>query len=139
MRKVLTLVLAALCPVLIAQQLMNNESVIKLTKAGFSEDVIVTSINRSPGAYDTSVDGLIALKTAKVGDKVIQAMVAKGAEPTPAPPRSNGLRSASRELRGCLGTNLSDPRPRSKAQGLPAIAKPRCPVGRSSRPVDGDE
>jgi hypothetical protein len=66
---------------------MNNESVIKLTKAGFSEDVIVTSINRSPGAYDTSVDGLIALKTAKVGDKVIQAMVAKGAEPTPAPPR----------------------------------------------------
>jgi hypothetical protein len=26
-------------------------------KAGFGEDIIVTSINRSPGNYDTSVDG----------------------------------------------------------------------------------
>jgi hypothetical protein len=86
MRQFLASVLLALCPVLIAQQMMNNQSVIKLTKAGFSEEVIMTSINRSPGNYDTSVDGLIALKTAKVGDKVIQAMVAKGAEPTPAPP-----------------------------------------------------
>jgi hypothetical protein len=65
---------------------MNNDSVIKLTKAGFSEDVIVTSINRSPGNYDTSVDGMIALKTAGVGNKVVQAMIAKGAEPTPPPP-----------------------------------------------------
>src|ERR1700678_461336 len=84
MRKVLALVLVVLCPVLIAQQLMNNDSVIKLTKAGFSEDVIVTSINRSPGNYDTSVDGMIALKTAGVGNKVVQAMIAKGSEPSPA-------------------------------------------------------
>jgi hypothetical protein len=86
MRKVLALVLVVLCPVLIAQQMMNNDSVIKLTKAGFSEDVIVASINRSPGNYDTSVDGMIALKTAGVGNKVVQAMIAKGAEPPPPPP-----------------------------------------------------
>ena len=86
MRRVLALVLVALCAVLIAQQMMNNDSVIKLTKAGFSEDVIVTSINRSPGNYDTSVDGMIALKTAGVGNKVVQAMVTKGAEPSPPPP-----------------------------------------------------
>jgi hypothetical protein len=85
-RKVLALVLVVLCPVLIAQQMMNNDSIIKLTKAGFSEDVIVASINRSPGNYDTSVDGMIALKAAGVGNKVVQAMIAKGSEPPPTPP-----------------------------------------------------
>jgi hypothetical protein len=46
----------------------------------------MTSINRSPGNYDTSVDGMIALKTAGVGNKVVQAMIAKGSEPVPTPP-----------------------------------------------------
>jgi hypothetical protein len=62
---------------LLGQQTMNNESVVNLMKAGFSEDVIVSAINRSQGAYDTSVDGLIALKTAGITNKEISAMVAK--------------------------------------------------------------
>jgi hypothetical protein len=86
MRQFIAFALLALCPVLIAQQMMNNDSVIKLTKAGFSEDIIVTSISRSPGNYDTTVDGMIALKTAGVGNKVVQAMIAKGAEPATPPP-----------------------------------------------------
>jgi hypothetical protein len=46
-------------------------------KAGFSEDVIIAAINRSQGAYDTSVDGLIALKNAGITNKEISAIVAK--------------------------------------------------------------
>ncbi len=56
---------------------MNNESVVNLMKAGFSEDVIISAINRSQGAYDTSVDGLIALKNAGITNKEIAAIVAK--------------------------------------------------------------
>ena len=56
---------------------MNNESVVNLMKAGFSEDVIVAAINRSQGAFDTSVDGLIALKNAGITDKEIAAIVVK--------------------------------------------------------------
>jgi len=41
--------------------------------------VIVTTINASAGAYDTSPDGLIALKQAGASDKVIAAIVAKAA------------------------------------------------------------
>ena len=48
-----------------------------MTKAGLSEDVIVSTINASAGSYDASPDGLIALKTAGVGDKIIAAIVAK--------------------------------------------------------------
>ena len=51
-------------PLLLAQQTLNDDSVIKLMKAGVSEDVIISTINRSPGSYDTSVDGLIAMKNA---------------------------------------------------------------------------
>jgi hypothetical protein len=62
---------------LLGQQTMNNESVVNLMKAGFSEDVIISAINRSQGAYDTSVDGLIALKNAGITNKEISAIVAK--------------------------------------------------------------
>ncbi len=73
-----------LCPFLIAQQAMNNDTVIKMVKAGLSDDVIVATINAQPGAYDTSPDGLIALKQAGVSDKVIAALVAKGMGAAPA-------------------------------------------------------
>jgi hypothetical protein len=88
MRKgVLALLFLATCSLVIAQQVMNNESVIKLAKAGLSDDLIVSTINGSPGAYDTSADGIIALKTAGASDKVVAAIVAKTAAPAaPAAP-----------------------------------------------------
>jgi hypothetical protein len=69
---------------LIAQQAMNNDSVIKLVKAGLSDDLIVTTINASPGTYDTSANGLIALKGAGVSDKVLSAIVVKSSGGAPA-------------------------------------------------------
>jgi hypothetical protein len=75
----------SVCPILIAQQVMNNDSVIKLAKAGLSEDLIVSTVSSSPGAYDTSTDGLIALKSAGVSDKVVAAIVAKASAPATPP------------------------------------------------------
>jgi len=69
---------------LIAQQVMNNDSVVKLLKAGLSDDVIVSTINASPGTYDTSANALIALKTAGASDKMISAIVVKAAGGAPA-------------------------------------------------------
>lgn len=65
------------CALLFAQQTMTNDSVIKLRQAGFSEELIVSTINRSAGSYDTSVDALIALKNAGVTNNEISAMIAK--------------------------------------------------------------
>ena len=52
-----------------------------MTQAGLSENIIITNINTSPGAYNTSVDGLIALQEAGVSEKVIAAIQAKAAAP----------------------------------------------------------
>jgi hypothetical protein len=70
---------------LLSQQALNNDAVIKLTKAGLSEDLIVSTINSQPGSYNTTTDGLIALKSAGVSDKVVSAIVMKASAPTAVP------------------------------------------------------
>jgi hypothetical protein len=57
-----------------------------MVKGGLSDDVIITSINASPGTFDTSPAGLIALKKANVSDNVVKAMVLKATGATPAAP-----------------------------------------------------
>jgi hypothetical protein len=80
-RQILAVVFLAICPLLFAQQALNNDSIIKLVKAGLSDDLIVTTINTQTGAYDTSADGLSALKIAGASDKVIAAIIVKAANP----------------------------------------------------------
>jgi hypothetical protein len=111
MRKnIFAVVFLALCPLLlIAQQALNNDSVIKLVKAGLSDDLVVSTINASPGTYDTSTDGLIALKTAGASDRVVSAIVQKVAaasQPAPPPVPPLAPMSATTEQNS---TNADDP------------------------------
>jgi hypothetical protein len=80
----LTCVLLVLCPALFGQEMMTNESVMKLIKAGLSEELVVNTINSSPGNYDTSANALITLKKAGAADKVVAAMILKASGVTPA-------------------------------------------------------
>ena len=88
MRKnILAVVFLAICPLAFAQQALNNDAIIKLVKAGMSDDLIITTINAQPGAFDVSTDGLIALKTGGASDKVVSAIVLKAsAAPAPVAP-----------------------------------------------------
>jgi hypothetical protein len=82
MRSKTLLVLAAIvglatCPLHAAQDTLTNDSVVKLVKAGLSDDLIVSTVNTQPGAYDTSADAIIALKSAGASDKVLAAVLHK--------------------------------------------------------------
>ena len=66
-----------------AQQALDNDAVIKMVKAGLTDDVIVSSISTQPGTYVLDADHLIALKAAGVSGTVMSAMIAKNA-PAPA-------------------------------------------------------
>jgi len=89
MRKfLLAFVVVSCCHLLVAQQSLDNDAVIKLAKAGLSDDLIVSTINASPGTYDTSANGLIALKTAGASDKVVTAIVMKASGGAPSPAAS---------------------------------------------------
>jgi len=82
-------------PALFAQETMTNDAVIKLLKAGLADELIVTTINSSPGNYDTSTNALIALKKAGAGDKVIAAMILKASGTAPAPAAAPTAQSAA--------------------------------------------
>src|SRR5437870_3505889 len=56
---------------------MNNESVLKMVKAGLGDDLVIQTINTQPGQYVTDADSLVVLKTAGVSDRVITAMINK--------------------------------------------------------------
>jgi hypothetical protein len=98
-KNILAVVFLAICPLAFAQQVLNNDSIIKMVNAKMSDDLIVNTINAQPGNYDTSTDGLIALKTGGVSDKVVSAIVAK----------------ANRFIRNASAPKLNSP----AAEGLP--------------------
>ena len=89
------LVLLLLTGILVAQQAMNNDSITQLVKAGLSEDLIISTINASPGDYDISAAGLIALTQAGVSEKVLSAILAKAAGGAPAAPAANTAATGS--------------------------------------------
>jgi hypothetical protein len=83
---------AGACP---AQQVMDNAAVLKLKGAGLSEELIITTINNSPGHYSMETDDLIALKKAGLSDRVMTAMIYKNSNPggpaAPPPPAASAV------------------------------------------------
>lgn len=76
--KLLLLVAAAFVCSLPAQESLTNDGVIRLVKAGMSEELIVSIVRQQPGAYSLGADQLVLLKEAGVSEKLIQAMLEKG-------------------------------------------------------------
>lgn len=107
--------LLAADPNLAAQQSLDNSSVLKLIKAGLSDDLIVTTINASPGKYDTSANGLVALKKGGASDKVITAIVTKA---------NGGPVAASGSAPAGGGSTFIGSQPAGGAAGLPAGVAP---------------
>ncbi|MFL6727003.1 MAG: hypothetical protein ACJ8FS_10895 [Sphingomicrobium sp.] len=84
-------------------ELLSNDAVISLVKAGLGPETVVVKINATRGTYNTSTNGLIQLKQAGVPDAVIAAMlnrskspvlagaVADNTNPDPMVPHSPGI------------------------------------------------
>ena len=76
----------------LAQEVLTNDSVIQMIKAGLPEAVVIAKIKSTATKFDLKTDSLVSLKKAGVSDKVLEAMVGagSGSAPTtgalPAPP-----------------------------------------------------
>ncbi|SNT22514.1 hypothetical protein SAMN05421770_105267 [Granulicella rosea] len=57
---------------------MNNDSVLRMSRAGLGEDLILQTIATQPGQYTTDPDTLIELKQSGLSDAIITAMVNHG-------------------------------------------------------------
>jgi hypothetical protein len=91
-----------------AQQGLTNTDIIKMQSAGLSESIILSSVNTQPAAYDTSTDGLLALKKAGVSDAVLAAMISRNAL------MKSGVGNAS-------GTNLPSAAPAGPPPGVDEV------------------
>jgi hypothetical protein len=60
-----------------AQKPLTNESIVWLVSAGLSEDTIISMVNTQPGKYSLGAGDVVALKKARVSEKVITAILNK--------------------------------------------------------------
>ena len=71
---------------LFAQEALTNEGVVKLVKAGLSEDLVITAIGQQSSSFLLGANELVMLKEAGISERIIRAMMDKGKNPSvPAP------------------------------------------------------
>ncbi len=58
------------------QAALDNDAIVRMTKAGLDDALILQTVRSQPGQYRTGPDDLIALKTAGVSPAVLSAMMA---------------------------------------------------------------
>jgi hypothetical protein len=117
-RSVLTLGIAGLLTALpLTSAAMNNKDVLKMQKAGLSEETILAAMQKEKPEYDTDTDALIELKSAGVPEKVIQRMLQlKSGGAAEAPEREAANPAASGGSGGVFW------------QEFPSIAPPKADV-----------
>jgi hypothetical protein len=69
----------------LAAQAVTNYDLVEMTRAGLSEDLIVSTIQSRGGRFDLSPGGLIALKQSGVSDRVVLAAQSMGRSGNVAP------------------------------------------------------
>jgi len=105
-------------------QPLNNDDIIKMVKSNFSEEMILRVIESTDGAFDTSVQSLLKLKQAGVGEKTIGAMLkAKTPGPAAAPAPTQSSRSTDEQQTASLNAAALKPgaKPAPKGQLKPEI------------------
>ena len=96
--------------------MLGNAGVIKMVKAGVPEAAIIRSIQSSPASFDLSPDALLAAHRAGVGQKVLDAMMARGSSsesiPSSAPVAAGNaeVQKRSEPLDPRLGLTLGPPK-----------------------------
>lgn len=58
-------------------EILTNDDVVLMAQAKLDTDIVVNKIKESKAAFDTSVKGLVDLKTAGVSEEIIRAMLEK--------------------------------------------------------------
>ena len=85
-----------------AQEVLTNDTVMAMKKAGLSDGVILAKIRSSQSKFDVGTQSLVTLKQAGLSDQIIEAMVghAGPAGAVSAPP---GVAAVDPRARGVLG------------------------------------
>jgi len=115
MKKLLVACIVLSSSICVAQEPLTNESVIKLIKAGLSEEIVISMVKSQPAKYNVGTDQIIALKKEGVPDRVLAAMIEKSAG-------SSGPTSA------VIVPGVARPTGATPAAGTEAVGDPNDPM-----------
>jgi hypothetical protein len=62
----------------VGQEVLTNDSVVQMVKAGLPEALVIAKIRSTPTKFDLRAESLVSLKKSGVSDKVLEAMMAPG-------------------------------------------------------------
>jgi hypothetical protein len=108
---------------LAADEVLTNDSVIQLLKAGIDEDLIIAKIRDGQRNFDLSVQGMVALKEGGVSDRLLRIMMDPSKATTEAKTAPAPKVSASSERTSAPPIPLAAPKEPPKTPEPPA-AKP---------------
>ena len=122
-----------------APAVMTNQDVIRMVKAKLNDDIIITKIKQSKTKFDTSVDGLVALKQAGASDNLIAFIVsgpASPAAPSPAAPAATPAATPAGPTPrpGFTASNASKPEAATGSSAAAQKGPPPKPVEISAAP-----
>lgn len=103
---------------------MTNRDVIALVKAKISDDIIIAKIRQSKTRFDTSTDGLVALKQAGVSDPLIAVMVNAGT--------SSGVAGSESAVAPASAAGTTTPASTAKAKDRPVLKLGETPANAKS-------
>jgi hypothetical protein len=72
-----------LWPILCHAEVLTNDSVLMMVKAGLGEDLIISKVMASQNQFDLSTAGILKLKGEGVSEKILQAMIETSAKGEP--------------------------------------------------------
>ncbi len=72
-----------------AAEVLTNDTIVTMVKAGLGEELIVSKIKISQNQFDLSTSSILRMKTEGVSEKIITAMIEASAPPAPPQPKSD--------------------------------------------------
>lgn len=88
---VTTIFLVLAVHVLAAEEILTNETIVTMVKAGLGEELIISKIQTSQNQFDVSTDSILKLKAEGVNEKTIKAMVEASKPKTSTVPEPSGI------------------------------------------------
>jgi hypothetical protein len=111
---------------------MTDRDVIQMVQAKISDDIVIAKIQQSKTRFDTSVQGLVALKQAGVSDGVISVMMKAGTNP---PAAAGGVTATGGAASGSASKAPLLPASNGTKDAVPTNAKAASGVAPPPKPV----
>ena len=93
MKKIITILLISIQSI-IAQEILNNDSILEMIEIGFEESLIIDKINNSQNTFETSISSPKDLKSKGISQNILSAIIKASKQKTESITNNNSTLTA---------------------------------------------